>query len=157
MKRLFALRQITASVASPSRPCLITSRETNVATRPHACSRPCAFDEGKNQTKTHREIHSSPVTVSNSRLLARKHVPRVSPYAPVSIDPEFVEIGLVQLSQTGIKDKFNVTRTHLQIPKGQLNNGTLYLPRYEEAFLFKGKKWPRLLRSLGLAFLPVER
>ena len=46
------------------------------------------------------EIHSSPATASNSRWHARKHVPRVSPYYPASIDPEFVEIGLVQLSQS---------------------------------------------------------
>ena len=45
--------------------------------------------------KTHHEIHSSPATASNSRRHARKHVPRVSPYSPASIDPGFVEIGLV--------------------------------------------------------------
>ena len=50
--------------------------------------------------KTHHEIHSSPATASNSRRHARKHVPRVSPYSPASIDPGFVEIGLVQLSQS---------------------------------------------------------
>ena len=49
---------------------------------------------------TYHEIHSSPVTASNSRRHARDHVPRVSPYSPASIDPEFVEIGLVQLSQS---------------------------------------------------------
>ena len=49
--------------------------------------------------KTHHEIHSSPATASNSRPHARKHVPRVSPYSLASIDPGFVEIGLVQLSQ----------------------------------------------------------
>ena len=50
--------------------------------------------------ETHHEIHSSPATASNSRRHARKHVPRVSPYSLASIDPEFVEIGLVQLSQS---------------------------------------------------------
>ena len=59
--------------------------------------------------KTHHEIHSSPATASNSRRHARKHVPRVSPYSPASIDPEFVEIGLVQLSQS-VKTT-NVTHT----------------------------------------------
>ena len=49
--------------------------------------------------KTHHEIHSSPATASNSRPHARKHVPRVSPYSLASIDPGFVEIGLVQPSQ----------------------------------------------------------
>ena len=48
--------------------------------------------------KTHHEIHSSPATACNSRRHARKHVPRVSPYALASIDLEFVEIGLLQLS-----------------------------------------------------------
>ena len=38
-----------------------------------------------------------------------------------------------------------------------INNGTLYAPRYGEAFLPKGKKRPRSLRSLGLASLLVER
>ena len=43
--------------------------------------------------KTHHEIHSSPATVTNSRRRATKHVSRVSPYSPASIDPGFVEIG----------------------------------------------------------------
>ena len=50
--------------------------------------------------KTHHEIHSSPATASNSRQHARKRVPRVSPYSLASIDPGFVEIGHVQLSQS---------------------------------------------------------
>ena len=50
--------------------------------------------------KTHDEIHSSPATATTSRRGATKHVPRVSPYSPTSIDPGFVEIGLVQLSQS---------------------------------------------------------
>ena len=60
--------------------------------------------------KTHHEIHSSPATASNSRRHARKHVPRVSAYSPASIDPRFVEIGLVQLSQS-VKTT-NVTHTY---------------------------------------------
>ena len=70
--------------------------------------------------------------------------------------------------------------THAHTPTDKLNNGTLYahryeeffrleakndlgrcapsaLPHYEEDFLPKGKKRPRLLRSLGLASLLVER
>ena len=47
--------------------------------------------------ETHHEIHSSPATATTSRCLATKHVPRVSPYSPASIDPKFVEIGLLQL------------------------------------------------------------
>ena len=50
--------------------------------------------------KTHHEIHGSPATASNSRRHARKHVPRINPYSPASIDPEFVELGLVKLSQS---------------------------------------------------------
>ena len=44
-----------------------------------------------------------------------------------------------------IYDKIADTQFH--------NNGTLYAPRYEEAFLPKGKKRTRSLRSLGLASL----
>ena len=54
--------------------------------------------------KTH-----SPATASNSRRHVRKHVTRVSPYCPASIDPGFVEIGLVHLSQS-VKTT-NVTHT----------------------------------------------
>ena len=43
-----------------------------------------------------------------------KNVPRVSPYSPASIDPGFVEIGLVQLSQS-VKTT-NVTHTHTDRP-----------------------------------------
>ena len=48
--------------------------------------------------KPHHEIHSSPATATTSRRRATKHLPRVSPYSPASIDPGLVEIGLVQLS-----------------------------------------------------------
>ena len=60
--------------------------------------------------KTRHEIHSSPATVTTLRRSAMKHVPRFSPYSPASIDPGFVEIGLVQLSQS-VKTT-NVTHTH---------------------------------------------
>ena len=96
-----------------------TSRKVNEARWPHACSRPCAFEEKTNRKKntekksappkTNYEIHSNPATASNSRRHARKHVPRVSIYSPASIDPEFVEIGLVQLPQS-VKTA-NVTHT----------------------------------------------
>ena len=59
--------------------------------------------------KTHHEIHSSPATATTSRRRVTKHVPHVSPYSPASIDPGFVEIGLVQLSQS-VKTT-NVTHT----------------------------------------------
>ena len=60
--------------------------------------------------KKKHEIHISPATATNSRRRAAKHVPRVSPRSPASIDPGFVEIGLVQLSQS-VKT-MNVTHTH---------------------------------------------
>ena len=59
--------------------------------------------------KTHHEIHSSPATATTSRRRATKHVLRVSPYSHASIDPGFVEIVLVQLSQS-VKTT-NVTHT----------------------------------------------
>ena len=59
--------------------------------------------------KTHHETHISPATATTSRRRVKKHVPRVSPYSPASIDPGFVEIGLVQLSQS-VKTT-NVTHT----------------------------------------------
>ena len=49
--------------------------------------------------KAHHEIHSNPAAVTTSRRPAMKRVPRVSPYSSASIDPGFVEIGLVLLSQ----------------------------------------------------------
>ena len=47
----------------------------------------------------HHDIHSSPATATTSRRRSTRHIPRVSPYTPASIDPGLVEIGLVQLSQ----------------------------------------------------------
>ena len=57
--------------------------------------------------KTHHEVHSSPATATTSRR--RATIQRISPYSPASIDPGFVEIGLVQLSQS-VKNT-NVTHT----------------------------------------------
>ena len=59
--------------------------------------------------KTHHEIHSSPATTINSRRHATKHVPRICPYSPASIDAGFVEIGFGQLSKS-------VSYTHLTLP-----------------------------------------
>ena len=94
-------------------------REVNEARRPHTFSRPCPFQENKKgkkkrnpaAAKTHHEIHSSSATATTSRRRATKHLPRVSPYSPASIDPGFVEIGLVQLSQS-VKAT-NVTRAQI--------------------------------------------
>ena len=63
-------------------------------------------------SKTHHEIHSSQATATTSRRRATKHVTRVSPYSPASIDSGFVEIGLVQLPQS-VKTT-NATHTHRQ-------------------------------------------
>ena len=91
--------------------------------------------------KTHHEIHSSPATATTSRRRAMKHVPRVRPHSPASIDSGFVEIGLVQLSQS-VKTT-NVIHTHTDTQTERqtdyLNNGALYAPRYEEAFSPIGK------------------
>ena len=81
--------------------------------------------------KTHHEIHSSPATACNSRRHAIKHVPRVSPYSPDSIDPGFVTRTALAISQN---DEC-YTHTHTHIPTDELNNGTLYAARYEKTFL----------------------
>ena len=133
---------------SPYKVCL-TSREVNEARWPHTCSR--NYTEKSAPPKTRHEIHSSPATATNSRRRATKHVSRASPYSPACLDLGFVEIGLVQRSQS-VKAT-NVTHTQTDGQRDQLNNGTLYAPRYEEAFLPKGKQRPRWLRSLGLASL----
>ena len=49
---------------------------------------------------THHEIYSNPATATTSRRLATKHVPRIIPYSLAYIDPGFVEINIVQLSQS---------------------------------------------------------
>ena len=73
----------------------------------------------RSPTQTHHEIHSSPATASNSRRHVRKHVTSVSPYRPASIDPGFVEIGLVQLSQsvktTHVTHTLTDTQTYLSL------------------------------------------
>ena len=99
-----------------------TSREVNEARRPHTCSRPCAFEEKKttkkrnpDPTKTHHEIHSSPATGTTSRRFVTKNIPCLSPRSPASVDPGFVEIDLVQLSQT-VKTT-SVTHAHRQTDK----------------------------------------
>ena len=85
----------------------------------------------------HHESHSSPVTVTTSRWRAKTHVSHIRPYSAASIDPGFVEIGFVQLSPSAKNDE-----CYTHIHTDQLSNGTLYAPRYEEAFLPKGKKRP---------------
>ena len=112
-------RQTDRQTNSKMAPCTHpgTSREVNEARRPHTCSRQCAFEEKRKKRKkrknpappkTHHEIHSSPASATTSRRRATKHVPRVSPYSPASMDPGFVEIGLEQLSSQSVKTT-NVT------------------------------------------------
>ena len=123
MKRLFFLKAKNGlgRFAPSALPHYHTGREVNEARGPHTCSRPCAFEGKKNRKitrtkivppKTHHEIYSSPATATNSRRRATQHVPRVSIYSPASIDPEFAEIGLVQLSQS-VKT-MNVTHTQTE-------------------------------------------
>ena len=64
--------------------------------------------------KTHHKIHGSPATATTSRRRATKHVPRVIPYSPVSINPGFVEIGPVQLSHSVKTTNVTHTRTDRQ-------------------------------------------
>ena len=77
------------------------SREVIKARPPRTCSRPCAFEEKKAEKKKNEKIRPNPNVM--------KHAPRVRPHSPASIDPGFVEIGLVQLSQS-VKTT-NVTHT----------------------------------------------
>ena len=69
-------------------------------------------DKSAPPPKTHHELHSSPATASNSRRHARKPVTCISPYCPASIDPVFVEMGLVQLSQSVKTTNVTHTLTH---------------------------------------------
>ena len=93
--------------------------------------------------KTHHEIHSSPATATISRRRAAKHIPRVSPYLPASIDPGFAEIGFARLSHSVKATNVSHTQYTDRYPD-KLNNGSLYAPRYEEALfaLLYGEKRP---------------
>ena len=118
--------------------------------------------------KTHHEIHSSPATATNSGRRATKRVSPVSQHSLVSIDPGFVEIGLVQLLQS-VKTT-NVTHTDTQRQTNEIMAPCTH-PVMKRLFCLKatnglimkrpffpiGKKQPRSLRSLGLASLLVER
>ena len=80
--------------------------------------------------KTHHKSHSSPATTTASRRHVMKNVPRVRPHSSASIDPGLVEIGLVRLSQS-------VKTTNVTHADRHRQNGTLYAPRYEEAFVVR--------------------
>ena len=72
-------------------------------------------------------------------LETAREKPRPTRYSPASIDTGFVEIGLVQLSQS-VKTTNSTSHTRTHIPTDKLNNGTPYAPLYEEAFLPLDKK-----------------
>ena len=79
----------------------------------------------KTKTKTKKTPHPKHTTKSTAARRPRpprdgmKHVPRVSPYSLASMDPGFVEIGLVQLSQS-VKTT-NVTYTYTEQRNRQTN------------------------------------
>ena len=77
------------------------------------CVRRKRIEKSKNKKtstppKAHHDIHSSQATATTSRRRATRHIPRVSPYTPASIDPGFVEITLVQLSQLSMEKTASV-------------------------------------------------
>ena len=61
--------------------------------------------------KTHHETFISPATATTSGRREKKHVLRVSPYSPDSIDPELVGIDHVQLSQSVETTNFTHAQT----------------------------------------------
>ena len=97
-----------ASVASLPRPCLSTSREEI-----RQCGLMLAAGRGRSKKKKNRKKNPPhPKRTTKSTAARRpcptrdgmrgKHVSRISPYSPASIDLGFVEIGHVQLSQVPI-------------------------------------------------------
>ena len=79
----------------------------------------CVRGKKKNGEKKHKKIRRTQNTPRNPQQPGDRnqletacddHVPRVSPYFPDSVDPGFVQIGLVQLSQ--LVKMTNVTHTH---------------------------------------------
>ena len=95
-----------ASVASLPRPCLSTSREEI-----RQCGLMLAAGRGRSKKiKNRNKSPPHPKHTTKSRAARRpcptrvgmrgKHVSRISPYSPASIDLGFVEIGLVQLWQS---------------------------------------------------------
>ena len=106
--------------------------------------------------KTHYEIHSSPATATTSRRRATKHVPRVSPCSPAFIDPGFVEIGHVQLSQS-VKTTNNVTHSmHTDRQTGRQTNLIMppcVHPGMKRLFCPIGKKRPHFGETLAATLL----
>ena len=86
--------------------------------------------------QTHHEIHSSPATETTPRRRAAKDVASVSPYPPASIDPGFVEIGFVQLSQS-VKTA-NVIHAHTDRQTSYIMSPCTY-PDMKNLFCLKAK------------------
>ena len=117
--------------------CRFTRRKANEARLPITCRRPCAFQVGKSETKNKRnpaafkpqhQTHSSTATAANSRRLATNQVPRVTPSSPASADPFGTNRSRTALTIS------NISRRHIAHNK-LLNNGRMYAPRHENAFL----------------------
>ena len=115
-----------------------TSREVNKARRSHTCRSPCAFEEKKKHEinlaspRTH-QIHSSPATATISRRRAMKHVPRVSPYSPASIDFFCGNRPRAALAISKNDECYTYTGRQTDRHIDKLKNGTLYVRRYDEA------------------------
>ena len=82
-----------------------------------------------------------------------KPVPRVSPYSPDSIDPGFVEIGLVQLSQS-VKT-MNATHT-LTDTQTTLKMAPCTHPGMKRLFCLEAKKRPRPCLIMKRLLLPLS-
>ena len=102
--------------------------------------------------KTHHEIHSSPATAASRRLVA-KYVPCVSPCSPASIDPGFVEVCLVQLSQSVKTTNVAHTLTDTQTDRRTTDRLIKYwYPVHTpvwKGFLPKGKRRPHYIDGGG--------
>ena len=147
MKRLFCLKAKNGLIMKrffcPNG--LITSREVKEARRPHTCSRPCAFEE-----KTKIEKLPPP-----KKSRTTQNTPR-NPQQPGDRDRLKTARDETRPTRLPILACFHRSRvcgnrpgTALAISKNhecytytdghrrtdRLNNGTLYAPRYEEAFL----------------------
>ena len=160
MKRLFCLQAKKSSVASLPRPCPITSREVNEARRPHTCSRPCAFEQKKNEKKRKKDEKIRP-TQKTSRSPQqpgdRDHLETARDETRPTRQPILVRFHRSRvcgnrprkaLAISENDECFTYTDTQTDGQTYRLNDGALYAPRYEEAFLPKCKKRPRELPCL---------
>ena len=103
----------------------------------------CKTRKTSARPKAQHDSHRRPAIATTSRRYVINHFPPVGPCSPASIHLEFVEICLVQRSQSVKTTNVTHTDTHTDY----LNDGTLYAPRYEEVFLPKGEKTASLKSS----------